>query len=342
MTGRLRIRRPDDWHLHVRQGDLLRQVLPLTTAHFARALVMPNTVPPVLNAEAATAYAAELRAVAGDRDFLPLMTIQVTPATTAATVGAAVDAGVVAGKLYPEGVTTGADVGGVRNVEALWPTFGAMADHGMVLCVHGELPSASVLAREEAFLPVLERIARAFPSLRIVLEHVSTAAAVAAVRALPNVGATVTAHHLRLTIDDVLSDRGLQPHHFCKPVAKTAADRAALVEAATGGDPSFFFGSDSAPHPHARKESAAAPAGVFTAPVALAVLAEIFEEVEALDRLEAFVAEHGADHYGVERNQGFVELRREAWTVPERYGDVVPLAAGQSLAWHVADDADLA
>ena len=339
VAERLRLQRPDDWHVHLRQHELMQLVVPHTSEVFARALIMPNTVPPVLDADQARRYSTEIKRAASS-DFTPLMTIQITPATSPSMIVTAAKAGVVAGKLYPEGVTTGADVGGVRDFDELWPIFGAMAERGMVLCLHGEVPGAPVLTREEEFLPTLERIALNFPALRMVLEHVSTAAAVDHVRLMPNVAATITAHHLWLTIDDVLSDRGIQPHHFCKPVAKSSDDRDALVAAATSGDPQFFFGSDSAPHRRSDKESAAGPPGVFSSPVALPILAEVFEQADALYRLEGFVSINGARYYGVEENAGVIELERRKWTVPNEFGDVVPLASGRELSWQVVRGVD--
>ncbi len=331
---RLVIRRPDDWHLHLRQGDILRAVLPFTERDFRRGLVMPNTSPPVVTGEDVERYRAEIHS-AKTSDFEPLMTIKITPWTTPSIVGASRAAGAIAGKLYPEGVTTGADVGGVQDFRALWPVFEAMQEVDMVLCLHGELPSSSVLARERDFLPRLYEIAQAFPRLRIVLEHISTAVAVETVRSLVNVAATITAHHLALTIDDVLSDRGLRPHHFCKPVVKLSADRDALIEAATSDSADFFFGSDSAPHPRSQKESSYSPTGVFAAPVALSIVAEVFARAGKLERLEAFTAVRGADFYGVPLNGEMHELARAEWTIPESYGDLVPLCAGATVTWGV-------
>jgi dihydroorotase len=315
---------------------MLRNVLPYTEQHYARALVMPNIDPPVVTVNDVLRYRDEI-AVAQTTSFLPLMTIKITPWTTPATVIATRDAGVVAGKLYPEGVTTGADVGGVSDFRAMWPVFRAMEDTDMVLCLHGELPSSSVLDRENAFLPELRDIAEGFPRLRIVLEHVSTAAAVDAVRSLENVSATITAHHLLLTIDDLLSDRGLQPHHYCKPVVKTSHDRDVLIEAAVTGDRNFFFGSDSAPHSREKKEADCAPAGVFSSPVAMSILAAIFEQAGALSALEGFTSEFGAQFYGLPLTTGHLELRRETWTVPRTYGRLVPLCAGTELFWRVVE-----
>jgi dihydroorotase len=243
---------------------------------------------------------------------------------------------VVAGKLYPEGVTTNSS-DGVRDVLALADVFAAMSDAGMVLCLHGESPDAFCLDREESFLAeVLPALAQSFPELRIVLEHVSTAAAVDWVRRWEggNVAATVTVHHLVLTLDDVVGGL-LAPHHFCKPVAKRPADRSAIVAAAVGGDPRFFLGTDSAPHVRAAKESAHGCAGVFTAPVALPVLATVFESEDALDALDGFCSGHGAAFYGLAPNPGTVRLVREPWTVPAEIDGIVPFRAGTTLPWRI-------
>jgi dihydroorotase len=342
-TDGITLRRPDDLHLHLRRGDVLRAVVGHSSGPFARGLVMPNTVPPVLTASDAEAYRGEIAdAVPAGHRFEPLMTIKVVPSTTADTVRRARAAGVVAAKLYPEGVTTNSG-DGVRDVMALADTFAAMAEVGMVLCVHGEAPDAFCLDREARFVGrTLPRLVDAVPSLRIVLEHVSTAGAVDWVRSAPTgpggrprVAATVTVHHLLLTLDDVVGGL-LAPHHFCKPLAKRPEDRAAIVAAAVSGDPRFFLGTDSAPHRRSDKEGAEGCAGVFTAPVALPVLAEVFEDHGALDRLDAFTGEHGARFYGLAPNDGTVRLVREPWAVPAELAGIVPFRAGTTLRWRVS------
>jgi dihydroorotase len=210
-----------------------------------------------------------------------------------------------------------------------------MDDVGMVLCIHGELPDSSVLDREVDFLPILLKIADAFPNLRIVLEHVSSAPGVKAVDSRPNIAGSITAHHLLLTIDDVLSDGGMRPYLFCKPVAKSKHDRAALLEVATSGHPKFFFGSDSAPHRRAQKESGRVPAGVFTSPVAISVLVGVFEVAGALVNLEAFTSVNGANFYQMPVNDGSLTIEESPWEVPDSYGDVVPLCAGEVMRWSV-------
>jgi len=334
----LTIIRPDDWHVHLRQDGDLTATVRETARAFGRALVMPNTRPPILTADDAHGYRRSIGRAQGDLadGIAPIMTIQIVGTTTPETVRDARDAGVKAGKLYPAGVTTNSG-NGVTDLEASFPAFAAMEASGMVLCVHGELPGTFCLDREKAFLTPLIRLAKAFPKLKIVLEHVSTEIGVRAVKELlpETVGATITAHHLLLTLDDVIGDQ-LEPHHFCKPIPKRPEDRKALIDAATGGDPKFFFGSDSAPHVKGAKECASGCAGIFSAPVALPTLVEVFEREGKLDRLEAFVSVHGARFYGLPPNQDTITLRKEPWTVPERIDKrFVPFRAGQTLSWNI-------
>lgn len=311
---------------------MLQDVAPLTAQHFARALVMPNTRAPITTAGAVVRYRDEILAAAPG--LCPLMTIKLMASTTEETVWAARSAGAIAGKLYPQGVTTNSQ-DGVSDPLSLMHVYAAMERCEMVLCLHGETPGEFCLTREVAFLETLQTIAGAFPNLKIVLEHVTTQVACWAVRDLgPNVAATITVHHLVLTLDDVIGDN-LRPHHFCKPVPKTPQDRDALRDWATSGDPKFFLGTDSAPHAVTAKECAEGCAGVFTAPIAMALLAEVFEQENALDRLEAFTSEFGARFYGLEANEGTLDLVREPWTVPPIFGQVIPLWAGRELSWRV-------
>jgi dihydroorotase len=336
----LRIRRPDDFHVHLRQGEILAGVLPATALTFGRALVMPNTLPPILTAADAVSYrqaiCVEIAKLGADH-FHPLMTIKLVSSTTPQTILAARAAGVVAGKLYPEGVTTNSE-DGVRDLEALYPVFEQMQACEMVLCLHGESPGVFCMDREQHFaLSVLPFLAGCFPKLRIVLEHVTTAAALRTVESLHDkVAATVTPHHLLLTLDDVVGDK-LQPHHFCKPIAKTPQDRDALIAAAVSGNPKFFLGTDSAPHPRDQKECASGCAGVFCAPVAMEVLAEVFEQQEALPKLEALTSEFGARFYGLPLNDSYVQLVREPYAVPQyiEVGDtqLAPFRAATVLNW---------
>jgi len=333
MTEEITIRRPDDWHVHLRDGDLLEAVAADTARHFARALVMPNLTPPVRTGEEAMAYRERILAVTQGLEFDPLMTIKLLPETSPEWVAGAKEAGVVAGKLYPQGVTTNSE-DGWSEIEALDGAFAAMEEAGLVLCLHGEAPDAFCLDRELRFVEdTLPSIAERFPKLRIVLEHVSTKAGVAAVRELSNVAGTITAHHLILTLDDVIGG-GLQPHNFCKPIAKRPQDRDSLIAAALDSD-SFFLGTDSAPHLRANKECPSGCAGVYTAPVALGLVAEVFEAHGALERLEAFTSERGARFYDLPLNEGQVTLRRGEWEVPADYAGVVSMRAGQTLAWQV-------
>ncbi len=358
----LTIRRPDDFHVHLRQGKILRLVAALTAKNFARVLVMPNTRPhPILTIQDAAGYYQEIQRTLDPlaQDFCPLMTLQITPQTTPKIITEAAREGiVVACKLYPEGVTTNSD-NGVSNFKDLYPVFGTMADCNLVLCLHGESPNHGVagLNREAAFLPQLREIAIKFSGLRIVLEHITTFDAVQAVHSLPaNVAATITAHHLVLTLDDVIgyskqSQGKLSPHNFCKPIAKHEFDRQALCHAATSGNPKFFFGSDSAPHSISDKECVQACAGCFTAPVALPILADVFDRMNALDKLEDFVATHGSNFYNLTKellvSDARITLVKESWKVPRIYirnedfppsgsSNVIrPFLADETLAWHV-------
>jgi dihydroorotase len=333
MTEQITIRRPDDWHVHLRDGALLGAVASDTARHFARAMVMPNLTPPVRTGEQALAYRERILAVTQGLDFTPLMTIKVLPETTAEWVAGAKRAGVVAGKLYPQGVTTNSE-DGWSQIEVLDDAFAAMEAAGLVLSLHGEAPDAFCLDREQRFVEdTLPSIAERFPKLRIVLEHVSTRAGVAAVMELTNVAGTITAHHLHLTLDDVIGG-ALRPHHFCKPVAKRPEDRDALIAAALDSD-SFFLGTDSAPHLRADKECPSGCAGAYTAPVALGLVAEVFDAHDALQQLESFTSERGARFYEVPLNEGRVTLRRGEWAVPADFAGVVPMRAGQTLAWQV-------
>lgn len=334
------LRQPDDMHVHLRDGEMLKQVLFFTETAFARALVMPNLPKPVLTGADAMEYKKAILACRST-NFEPLMTIKLVASTTPAIIKEAMEVGVLAGKFYPEGVTTNS-ADGVRDVETLYPIFEAMEKHGMVLSLHGEEPGAFCLDREMLFLRSLEAIAEKFPQLKIVLEHITTEAAASMVRSLPdNVAATITVHHLILTLDDVIGDAGIQVHHFCKPIPKKPGDRDQLVEAVLSGNPKFFLGTDSAPHAVGKKECSHGCAGVFSAPVALEVLAEVFEKHDALPKMEAFTSEFGARFYGLPLNERPITLRKEEWDVPDFYGyggftnPVVPFKAGGTLTWRL-------
>ncbi len=346
MTDELVIRTPDDMHVHLREGDMLRLVVGYTSHEFARALVMPNTSRPVLDGQDVTLYrdcivSASASNVPHDDHrasaFEPLMTVKLIRSTTPSVLSEARLAGAVAAKFYPEGVTTNSD-DGVADIRELEVALGAMERLGMVLCLHGEMPGVFCMDREAAFLDSLRWISRSFPSLRTVLEHVTTAKAVDEVFRLPDhVGATITAHHLFHTLDDVVGGM-LNPHAFCKPIAKTPADREALRVAAMSGSSKFFFGSDSAPHLVGRKECASGCAGVFSAPVALEAVAMAFDEEDELHRLENFVSVFGAKFYGLPLNSGTVTISRHAWTMNETASNLVPLFAGKTLPWLVTSD----
>ncbi len=332
----LSIPKPLDMHVHLRQGELLKTVTPFTAKHFSRALVMPNLTPPICTPAALVSYREEiLVACPPHPEFEPLMTFKILPGTNPKDLEALKEAGAIAGKVYPKGLTTNAE-DGVEDYFSLGPVFAVMEKLGLVLCLHGEKPgNIESLDREAAFLRTLFYIARSFPKLRIVLEHITTAAAVEAVLQLPDtVAATITVHHLLLTIDDVGGDR-MRPHNYCKPVAKRRADRDALVEAAISGCPKFFFGSDSAPHPRDRKECSECCAGVFTAPIALPLLAQIFEQHQALDRLESFVHTAAVKFYGLSVYRYTVLLSKKTYRVSEHIANLVPFMAGKWLEWSV-------
>jgi len=334
----LRIRKADDMHVHLRQSDMLHNVLGFTAMQCGRALVMPNTTPAILTVQDLVIYRETIEGALGkNSDFIPLMTFKVVPTTTAALVQDMKKNGATAGKLYPEGVTTNSE-GGVTDFEALYPAYEAMEKEGIVLCLHGEMPGVFCLDRESSFLDTLRTIASDFPKLKIVLEHATTADAINCVLSLPNnVAATLTVHHLYITLDDVIGDK-LNPHVFCKPIAKRPEDRDALVKAALSGNPKFFLGSDSAPHLISNKENACGAAGVYTAPVLLPALCELFAKHDKLNLLELFTSVFGAKFYGLPLNESSITLVEEAWTVPEEYQGVKPFLAGSKLSWQVHPD----
>ena len=337
---RLTLARPDDWHLHLRDGAALAAVLPASARQFARAIVMPNLRPPITRTAQALAYRDRIvAALPHGSDFTPLLTLYLTDRTPAGEVERAREAGIVAFKLYPAGATTNSDAG-VTDLARVRPVLAAMERAGMPLLVHGEVtdPEVDVYDREAVYLErVLEPLRRDFPALRIVLEHVTTREGVQYVHdAPPGIGATITAHHL-LHNRNALFAGGLRPHYYCLPVLKAEEHRLALVAAATSGDPRFFLGTDSAPHATAAKECAVCGAGCYTAPAALEWYALAFERGGALDRLEGFAHRHGADFYGLPRNAGSVTLVRREWTLPSElpFGDatIKPLGGGESLTW---------
>ena len=344
-AARLTLIRPDDWHLHLRDGEVLASVLPDTARRFARAIVMPNLKPAITTVELARAYRDRILAAlpAGVR-FEPLMTLYLTDNMPPSEIGKARASGFVhAVKYYPAGATTNS-ASGVTDLKRVYSVLAAMEKHGLPLLLHGEVtdPDVDVFDREAVFIERhLAPLVRAFPALRMVLEHITTRAAVEFVSAAPgNVAATITAHHLLLN-RNALFEGGLRPHHYCLPLLKRETHRRALVAVATGGDPKFFLGTDSAPHPRHAKESTCGCAGIYTAHAAIELYAEVFEQAGALDRLEAFASFHGADFYRLPRNRDILTLEKRSWTVPKelRFGkDMgVPLRAGETVAWRLAE-----
>jgi dihydroorotase len=341
----LTLRRPDDWHLHVRDGAALRAVIAFTAQRFARAIIMPNLNPPVTTTALALAYRQRiLDALPAGTSFQPLMTLYLTDRTEPAEVDRAKTSGHVYGfKLYPAGATTHSDAG-VTDVKHIYGVLERMSELGVVLQVHGEVTDGDVdvFDREARFIdrelgPLVQR----FPKLRIVFEHITTRQAVEFVRgARAGVAATLTPQHLMLNRTAIFTG-GIRPHYYCLPVLKTEPDRVALVEAATSGDPRFFLGTDSAPHARHAKEAACGCAGIFSAHAAIELYAEAFEAAGALARLEGFAAEFGADFYGLPRNTGQIKLAKEAWPVPEElpFGSsqetLVPMRAGERVAWRL-------
>ncbi|KGI78748.1 dihydroorotase [Oleiagrimonas soli] len=341
----LTLTRPDDWHLHVRDGALLAAVLPDTARRFGRAIIMPNLKPPVASVAQARDYRDRILAALpeGSR-FQPLMTLYLTETTTPDDIVEARESGIVhAVKYYPAGATTNA-ASGVTDLRRVYPVLEAMQKHGLPLLMHGEVTDHAVdmFDREPVFVERhLAPLQQDFPELRMVLEHITTREAAQFVQAAPaHVGATITPQHLLMNRNAIFVG-GLRPHHYCLPVLKRETHRQALVAAAVGGDPSFFLGTDSAPHPRHAKESACGCAGIYSAHAGIEFYAEAFEAAGALDKLEGFASFHGADFYGLPRNTDTITLRKTPWTVPDEvdFGGVpgVPLRAGEALGWRLDD-----
>ncbi len=340
---KLTLRRPDDWHLHLRDGAALAAVVGHSAARFGRAIVMPNLRPPVTTTERAAAYRDRIRAALppGSR-FEPLMTLYLTDHTSAAEIARAKASGFVhAVKYYPAGATTNSD-SGVTAIGKVYGALAALEEHDLPLLVHGEVtdPAIDVFDREAAFIDrVLADLVRRFARLRIVFEHVTTREGVAFVRSAgPRVAATITPQHLLLN-RNALFDGGVRPHHYCLPVLKRERHREALLEAATGGEPQFFLGTDSAPHARHAKEGACGCAGIYSAHAGIELYAEAFERAGRLDRLEGFASVHGADFYRLPRNGDSITLARAPWTVPASYAfgadTLVPFRAGETLPWRL-------
>ena len=343
MTQQITLTRPDDWHLHVRDGDVLHTVVPHTAAQFGRAIIMPNLRPPVTTAAQALAYKARiLAAVPEGVQFEPLMTLYLTDNLPVDEIKRAREAGVVAAKLYPAGATTNSDAG-VTDLRKTYKTLEAMQREGLLLLVHGEVtsPDIDLFDREAVFIDTqLIPLRRDFPELKIVFEHITTKEAAQYVaEACPVTAATLTAHHLLYNRNAIFTG-GIRPHYYCLPVLKREMHRVALLQAATSGSQKFFLGTDSAPHAAHLKEHASGGAGCYTAHAAIEMYAEAFDSVAALDKLEAFASFNGADFYGLARNTGTITLMRESWTPPESFAygeaELKPLRSGEALPWRLA------
>ena len=345
-TQTITLTRPDDWHLHLRDGEALAAVVGHSARQFARAIVMPNLNPPVTNASMAADYHNEvLAALPDDSPFDPLMTLYLTDITTAADIEQAHASGIVkAVKLYPAGATTNSDAG-VTDLSRTYPALHAMAACGMPLLVHGEVtaPDVDVFDREAVFIEtVLKPLMDDIPELRIVLEHITTEHAVKLVnQSGERLGATITAHHLLMNRNSLFKG-GLRPHHYCLPILKRERHRLALLDAIRSGHPRYFLGTDSAPHAREQKESACGCAGMYTAHAAIELYATAFEQADALDKLEAFASFNGPDFYRLPRNTDQITLHRQSWQVPDNYpmgnSTLIPLYAGEQLHWKLETD----
>jgi len=342
MTQEITITRPDDWHVHVRDGAALRTVVPHTAAQFGRAIIMPNLRPPVTTAAQALAYRGRiLAALPAEANFQPLMTLYLTDNLPPDEIARASEAGVVALKLYPAGATTNSDAG-VTELRKTYPTLEAMQRAGLPLLVHGEVtsPDIDLFDREAVFIDTqLIPLRRDFPELKIVFEHITTREAAQYVHGADRfTGATITPHHLLYNRNAIFTG-GIRPHYYCLPVLKREVHRLALVAAATSGSPRFFLGTDSAPHAAHLKEHATGCAGCYTAHAAMELYTQAFDSAGALDRLEGFASFHGPAFYGLPRNQGSITLRRESWVTPESYefgeARLKPLAGGEPLGWRL-------
>lgn len=343
MTTRLTITRPDDWHIHLRDGAVLANTVPDVARYFGRAICMPNLVPPVKTTEEAHGYYQRILAARPAKSsFEPLMVLYLTDHTDAADIAKAKASGIVqAVKLYPAGATTNSHAG-VTNLENVYPVLEQMAAHGVPLLVHGEVTDADIdiFDREKVFIDtILAPLHQRFPTLKIVLEHITTDDAVQFVQSTNHhIAATITAHHLLFNRNHMLVG-GIRPHYYCLPILKRQTHQASLLAAATSGNPKFFLGTDSAPHAIGAKEAACGCAGSYTAHAAIELYAEAFEQMNALDKLEGFASFYGADFYGLARNRDTITLSKEQWSVPESYSlgqsVVVPIRAGSSIAWRV-------
>ena len=335
---------PDDWHIHLRDGEALLYTVAHAARSFERGIIMPNLIPPVMNAEQALDYKQRIaQNVPNGQNFEPLMVLYLTDKTSAADIAAAKQAGVVACKLYPAGATTNSD-SGVTAVEKIYPAIEAMQEHGILLLVHGEVTDAEIdiFDREAVFIErTLKKLVTRFPELKVVLEHITTADAAQFVsESSHQVAATITAHHLLFNRNHMLAG-GIRPHYYCLPILKRDTHQKALIKAATSGNPKFFLGTDSAPHAKSKKEAACGCAGSYTAYSAIELYAEAFDRAKALDKLEGFASFFGADFYGLQRNTKTITLEKTPWQMPEQFifgeDSLVPVFAGQPLNWKRLD-----
>lgn len=342
MTDTITVTAPDDWHIHLRDGESLNLTVAHAAASFERAIIMPNLVPPVMNAEQALAYKARIEShIPSGKDFEPLMVLYLTDNTDAQMIADAKAAGVVACKLYPAGATTNSD-SGVTSLDKIAGALAAMESHGMRLLVHGEVTDSAVdiFDREALFIEQkLKQVVRDFPALKIVLEHITTEDAVQYVSECgPNIAATITAHHLLFNRNHMLVG-GIRPHYYCLPILKRRQHQEALIKAATSGNPKFFLGTDSAPHARNKKENACGCAGAYTAFAALELYTQAFDNAGALDKLNAFAGHFGPAFYELPRNSKQITLERVDWNMPQDFDycgeKLVPLNAEQSLQWRI-------
>lgn len=330
----LTIIKPDDFHCHLRQGELMKHLVKETAQYFNRVLVMPNLIPPVVTPDEVQNYESDLKAIGSDLQFI--MSFKIVERTAPRMILDLKKSGARAGKLYPRGVTTNAD-DGISYLEGAYPIFAAMQEENLVLCIHGEKPGSDLMTAEQDFIPDLKKIVRNFPRLRIVLEHVSSQQGIEAVLSLPStVAATLTLHHALLTQEKIKNpDGSINPYLFCKPICKTEEDRKAVMNAMVSGNPKFFLGTDSAPHPKEKKQGSNPPPGIYSLPVALSLLAKIFEKHDCLDRLEAFTSKFGADFYQLSRNTKKIILRKETWEVSKEQFEIGIFEAGKKMVWQV-------
>ncbi|WP_440053658.1 dihydroorotase [Pseudoalteromonas sp. T1lg65] len=341
-TKTLTITRPDDWHVHLRDGDVLTDTVRDISRYNGRAIIMPNLIPPVTDTATALEYRDRIIAAKPESHFEPLMVLYLTDNTTPDEIKKAHATGkIVAAKLYPAGATTNS-ASGVTDIEKVYPALQAMQEVGMLLLVHGEVTDSSIdiFDREKLFLETkLAKVVDAFPTLKIVLEHITTKDSVEFVQNAPdNVAATITAHHLLYNRNHMLAG-GIRPHFYCLPILKRNIHQQALIAAATSGNKKFFLGTDSAPHSKDKKEAACGCAGAYTAHASIELYAEAFEDADALDKLEGFASHFGPDFYGLPRNTDTITLTKSAWQVPQSYslgdGEVVPIKAGDEITWQV-------